>query len=56
MLDNKMGKLISMMSKLSTHSSSNQMDHLSPRHIKEERKDKVEIIIMIEVGNRIALQ
>ena len=54
MLDNKIDKLTSMMNTLSTQHS-NQNDHLSKRFIKEERKDKVEIIIMIEIGYGIGL-
>ena len=43
-LDDKIDKLISMMSKLSAQGS-NQIDHLSPKCIKEKGEDKVEIIV-----------
>ena len=53
MLDNKIDKLTSMMSKFSTQGS-NQNRPFKPK-IYQEREEKVEIIIMTEVGNRIVL-
>ena len=44
-LDDKIDKLTSMMSKLSTQGS-NQIDHLSPKFITEKGEDKIEIIII----------
>ena len=53
-LDNKLDKLTLMMSKLSTQGS-NQNRPFKPIIMTEEREDKVEIIIMIQTGNRIGL-
>ena len=54
MLDNKIDKLISMMSKLPTESS-NQNRLLKPKILRGRGEDKVEIIIMIEIGNEKGL-
>ena len=51
MLDNKLCKLTSMMST----QGSNENRPFCHRFIKEEREDKVDLIIMIEVANRIGL-
>ena len=55
MLDNKIDKLNSKMKQIVNFRVVIKINHLSLRFIKEEREDKVEIIIMIEAGSGMGM-